>query len=43
MRAVGWFNGVVVVVAIVSPLGREAPSLASLRTASQPERGLNGF
>ena len=40
---IGWFNGVVVVAAIVSPLGSEALSLVSLRTASQQERDLNGF
>ena len=40
---IGWFNGAVVVAAIVSPLGTEALSLVSLRIASQQERDLNGF
>ena len=40
---IGWFNGVVVVAAIVSPLGSEALSLVSLRIASQQKRDLNGF
>ena len=40
---IGWFNGAVVVAAIMSPLGTEALSLVSLRVASQQERDLNGF
>ncbi|WP_237478260.1 BrnT family toxin [Lichenibacterium dinghuense] len=40
---IGWFNGAVVVAAIVSPLGSEALSLVSLRAASQQERDLYGF
>jgi hypothetical protein len=39
----GWFNGAVVVAAIMSPLGSEALSLVSLRLASQQERDINGF
>ena len=40
---IGWFNGNVVVAAIVSPLGSEALSLVSLRVASRQERDLHGF
>ena len=40
---IGWFNDAVVVAAIVSPLGTEAMSLVSLRTASQEERDLYGI
>jgi uncharacterized protein len=40
---IGWFNGAVVVAAILSPLGSEALALVSLRIASQQERTLHGF
>lgn len=40
---IGWLNGVLVVVAIVSPLGSEALSLVSLRPANVKERARYGF
>ena len=40
---IGYFNGVLVVVAIVSPLGSEALSLVSLRPANVMERERYGF
>lgn len=40
---IGWLGGELVVVAIISPLGSEALSLVSLRTASLTERTLHGF
>ena len=40
---IGWFRGEVVVVSIVSPLGTEALSLASMRRASATERERHGI
>lgn len=40
---IGWLNGQLVVVAIVSPLGSEALSLVSLRPAKAQEGARYGF
>ncbi len=39
---IGWLDGVVVVVTILSPLGTEAVSIVSMRTASAAERKRHG-
>jgi uncharacterized DUF497 family protein len=41
-RLIGEMNGVLIVAAIVSPLGTEAISVISLRPASKEERELYG-
>ena len=40
---IGWLDGEVVVVTILSPLGSEAVSLISMRTASATERKRHGI
>lgn len=40
---IGYFNGVLIVVAILSPLGSEALSRVSLRPANVTERERYGF
>ena len=40
---IGYFNGVLIVVAILSPLGSEALSLVSLRPANVTKRERYGF
>lgn len=39
-KAIGWLNGVMVVVVVFKPLGAEALSIISMRPASKKERKL---